>query len=135
MRHRSLPLLEVPLVGEAPELKRLNLPQGQLAQLCPSQPGFHYLAWMELKPGGVRGNHYHHEKEEWLYLIEGELELTVEDPESGERARCSLLPGDLVIIQAGIAHALLPKQIGQGIEFSPAPFDPADTVAHPLVDG
>lgn len=133
VRKQSLPLLGVPTGPDAPALKRLNLAQGQLAQLCPSGIGFHYLAWIELKEGPVRGNHYHHHKQEWLYLIEGEVELVIEDPGSKERAVVTLLTGDLAVIETGVAHALRTVRSGQGIEFSPASFDPDDTVPYVLV--
>ncbi|NIP94824.1 MAG: cupin domain-containing protein [Akkermansiaceae bacterium] len=133
VRKQSLPLLEVPTGPDAPALKRLNLAQGQLAQLSPPGIGFHYLAWIELKEGLARGNHYHYHKQEWFYLIDGEAELTVEDPGSEERRVVTLVTGDLVVIETGVAHALRTVRSGQGIEFSPAPYDPDDTIPYALV--
>lgn len=133
VRKHVLPLLKTPTAPDAPELKRLDLAQGRLAQLTPSGQAFRYLAWVELIEGATRGNHYHHRKEEWFYLIEGEVDLLVEDPESKARATVRLREGDLAIITTGIAHAMLPVQAGQAIEFSPAEFDPQDTVRYSLV--
>lgn len=61
------------------------------------------------KPGVVRANHYHETQTQWLYLVDGALELTLEDrrdatSEAVETYR--LEPGDLVRIPPKVAHAL-----------------------------
>ncbi len=115
----------------APRLKRLLLPQGELTQFHDGEPGIRYLAWLALVPGTVRGNHYHKAKEEWLYVGSGELEVLVEDLESNVRQAVALQPGELLIIQTGVAHALRVTRAGHAVEFSPSAFDPADI--HPFV--
>lgn len=37
-----------------------------------------------IEPGKVRGNHYHKEKQEWIIMAEGEMEVGMKDVESGE---------------------------------------------------
>ena len=132
VRKRSLPVFDEAPGPDAPVLKRLNLPQGQLAQCCDSEEGMRYIAWVELLPGGTRGNHYHHRKEEWIYLIAGKAEIFLENPESKERDVMTLVPGDLAVIPTGIAHAIRTLEAGQAIEFSPAAFDLTDTVRYPV---
>ena len=110
----------------APLLKRLLLPQGELAQVYDSEAGIRYLAPVELRKGGVRGNHYHMVKEEWVYVIAGELVLVVEDIGSKERATFTLKAGDLAFVCTGIAHALEPAEAGYALEFSTTRFNPAD---------
>ena len=117
----------------APAVKRLLLPQGELAQFYDDDEPIRYLAFLELRAGGVRANHYHKIKRELLYMIGGELLLIVEDIDSGERVPLSLQPGDLAAIQPGIAHALQTVVPGQAIEFSTTRFDPADIHRFPLV--
>jgi hypothetical protein len=132
---RSLPVLQgVPAVGAPPlDLKRLLLPQGELAQFHDGGDAMRYIAFVELRPGTVRGNHYHDVKKEWFYVVLGELSLIVEDIATRARESVPLRTGDLVVIEAGVAHALVVAAPGQGIEFSPACFNPADTHRFPLV--
>ena len=123
---RSLPVLRLPLEPDAPALKRLLLSQGELAQFHDADEGIRYLAFIELVPGQVRGNHYHQVKEELVYVIRGELLLDVADIDSQARASVALRTGDLAVIRTRIAHALRPVEPGQAIEFSSSRFDPAD---------
>jgi quercetin dioxygenase-like cupin family protein len=134
---RSLPEVQPPFGPEAPDLKRLMLPQGELAQFFNGEQSIQYIAYIELQPGNARGNHYHKTKAEWVYLIQGTMRLLVQDVQSNARDSIALSTGDLVFIQIGVAHALEPLEPGQAIEFSSARFDPADiykfTVARPAV--
>jgi mannose-6-phosphate isomerase-like protein (cupin superfamily) len=123
---RSLPVFQPPLGPLAPHLKRLMLPRGELAQFYDAEEGIHYMAFIELLPGQVRGNHYHKVKEELVYVIRGEVQLAVADIQSKAQALVELRAGDLAVIRTGIAHALRTVEPGQAIEFSSARFDPAD---------
>jgi len=123
---RSLPALHLPLEPDAPVLKRLLLPQGELAQFYDSPEGMRYMAFIELLPGQVRGNHYHKVKEELVYLIRGEVLLSIADIDSKAPASVALRTGDLAVIRTGIAHALRTVEPGQAVEFSSSRFDPAD---------
>src|SRR5207244_7219783 len=60
---RSLPVVQPASGSGAPSLKRLLLPQGELAQFYDGEEPIRYLAYIELRPGVVRGNHYHKVKE------------------------------------------------------------------------
>ncbi len=123
---RSLPVFQgTPPVG-ALGLKRLALAQGELANFYDGQEGIRYLAYIELRAGTVRGNHWHRVKEEQIYVISGELRLIVQERESGERVSIQLQPGDVVLIAPGVVHALETVASGQAIEFSKTRFDPAD---------
>ncbi|HYG36056.1 MAG TPA: cupin domain-containing protein [Clostridia bacterium] len=130
---QSLPMMDTVPSGGAPLLKRLLLPQGELAQFYDADQGIRYMAFVEFLRGGLRGNHYHHVKEEHLYVIRGEVMLWVEDIDSHERDSLTLKAGDLVKIPTGIAHAVQTLQSGEGIEFSPARFDAKDIYRHSLV--
>jgi quercetin dioxygenase-like cupin family protein len=132
---RSLPVLQLPLEPDAPALKRLLLPQGELAQFYDAEEGIRYMAFMELLPDQVRGNHYHKVKEELVYVIRGEVLLSVEDIDSKARASVALQAGDLGVIRTEIAHAYRTVKAGQAIEFSSARFNPADIHRHPLAGG
>ena len=123
----SLPVISGRPGYDAPKLKRLFLPQGELAQVYDSDEGIRYMAVIETHIGSVRGNHYHKVKEERIYVMQGELLVLVEDVQTNERASVPLQTGDLLLIQTGIAHLLRPVASGRAIEFSRAQFNPADT--------
>ena len=123
---RSLPVVKPPFGPEAPDLKRLMLPQGELAQFFNGEQPIQYIAFIELQPGSARGNHYHKVKSEWVYLIRGTMRLLVQDVEVNACESITLNAGDLTFIQTGVAHALEPLEPGLAIEFSSARFDPAD---------
>ena len=122
-----LPLITSRPGPEAPALKRLLLPQGELAQVHDSEEGIRYLAFIETRSGSVRGNHYHKIKEERIYVLQGELLVLVEDVETKARASVRLQTGDLLLIETGIAHLMRTIEPGQAIEFSKARFNPADS--------
>jgi mannose-6-phosphate isomerase-like protein (cupin superfamily) len=130
---RRLPEYVGPPPADAPALKRLRLPQGDLVQFHNDDEGMRYVAWIELKEGGVRGNHYHERKLEHIYLLTGAVELTVEDIDTGERAVVDLEAGDRVTIPTRIAHALRTVRAGQAVEFSPGRLESNDTFRRPLV--
>jgi uncharacterized RmlC-like cupin family protein len=129
----SLPLFQGPPLAGAPSQKRLALAQGELAQIYDGDPGMRYVAYIQLLPERPRGNHYHDRKQEWIYVILGELSLVVEDVVSKARAAFDLRTGNLAYIPTGIAHALLALNPGQAIEFSPGRFDPDDVHPYRLV--
>jgi hypothetical protein len=133
VRKLSLPIIQGPPGADAPTLKRLRLPQGELAQVYDAPDGIRYLAVIELLPDSLRGNHYHRVKEELVYVIQGEVLLALADPVSGARDSISLEPGDLAIIPTGIAHALKTVRPGVALEFSPAGFDSSDIHRYPVI--
>src|SRR5579864_3907910 len=94
VRKLTLPVIEGRPAGTAPPLKRLLLDQGELAQFYTGEEGMRYLAFVELRAGAVRGNHYHKIKKEWIYVISGELSLVLEDIASGMRDQFMMACGD-----------------------------------------
>lgn len=119
--------------ADAPPIKRLVLPQGELAQFLDSDEPVRYGAYLELAEGGVRGNHYHDVKEEQIYVIAGELELVVEEVATGRRETLSMPAGSLTQIKAGIAHAFRTVQPGHAIELAQTRFTPGDFHSHKLI--
>jgi hypothetical protein len=129
----SLPEVQPGPSGNEPVLKRVMLPQGELAQLYDSEAGIRYIAAIELRAGSVRGNHYHKVKKEYVYILTGTVVLVLEDTATRERHACELNRGDLALIEPGIAHSLQVTESGQAVEFSPNRFDPADICRLKLV--
>jgi mannose-6-phosphate isomerase-like protein (cupin superfamily) len=133
VRRQSLPSVTPPFdPAVAPSLKRLLLPQGELAQVYDAAEGIRYLACLELQAGTRRGDHYHKSKQEWVYLVRGEVTLEVADIATRVREEVPLRSGDLVCIAPGVAHALRTEATGFAVEFSPVPFDPVDTFRFPV---
>jgi dTDP-4-dehydrorhamnose 3,5-epimerase-like enzyme len=61
-----------------------------------------------IKPGAVRGNHYHLKRTEWFFLIGDKAEFYLEDLRSGKRINLKLSSKRprLVTVFPGVAHAL-----------------------------
>jgi quercetin dioxygenase-like cupin family protein len=133
LRRIQLPVFTQPTGPDAPLLKRLLLPQGELAQFHEADEGMHYMALLELKEGGVRGNHYHRQKREYVYVISGKVELLAENLADRAQVSLSLAAGELAIIETNIGHALRTVEAGSAIEFSPSRFDRTDVYRYPLI--
>jgi quercetin dioxygenase-like cupin family protein len=130
---RTLPLITGKPGPDAPLLKRLLLGQGELAQFWDGEEPIQYMAFMELRAGTVRGNHFHRLKREFVYVISGQAVLIVEHPKTKQRQTTELRTGDLAGIAPEVAHAYQAVSSGQAIEFSPSKFNAQDTFACPLV--
>ncbi len=52
-----------------------------------------------IEPGQGHGYHYHQEREEFLYILEGEIEQWV----NMEKRKCG--PGDVIYVPPGVVHA------------------------------
>ena len=109
---------------------RIQSPRGEMAVLSDGATPIRHLAYIELRAGRLRGNHYHKLRHEYCYLICGELDLTLLHLESGERAIVRMRTGDMAIIAPGIAHALTPTTQGHAVEYAAEPFDAADVFPH-----
>jgi hypothetical protein len=122
-------VLELPTVKPPADpalLKRVTLPQGELVQFHNGQPAMQYLASVDLVMGTVRGNHYHRQKQEYVYVLRGALLLVVRALEGGDTQRIEIPEGGLFFMDTEVAHALVPAAPGVAVEFSPSAFDPAD---------
>jgi uncharacterized cupin superfamily protein len=128
----SLPVIQGNPPDDAPRLKRLALRQGELAHFSDGEK-IDYIAFVELRLGGIRGNHYHQKKEEAVYIIRGEMVLFVQDIQTREQASLTLQAGDLAVVATHIAHAYQTTQPGDAVEFSKARFDAADVYRFALV--
>lgn len=60
-------------------------------------------------PGVVRANHYHKTQTQWLYVTDGELELSLQDRRGSNPSEVETMAmeaGDLIRIPPEVAHAL-----------------------------
>jgi mannose-6-phosphate isomerase-like protein (cupin superfamily) len=132
VKRQSLTVFSHPAQVAAATRKRLLLPQGELAQIYNEPEGLRYLAYIELRAGYPRGNHYHERKEEWIYLLHGKLQIVIEDIANRDREVLDCAAGDLVVISPKVAHVLNPLEAGMALEFSPQTFDPSDVIRYIL---
>jgi oxalate decarboxylase/phosphoglucose isomerase-like protein (cupin superfamily) len=111
---------------------RIQSQRGEMAVLTDGYTPIRHLAYIELRPGMLRGNHFHKLRHEYCYLIAGELTLTLSDISSGEKALIPMRAGDLAYISPGIAHVLHPTSPGQALEYAAEPFDLSDVFPHQI---
>lgn len=130
---RRLGIYTLPLSAPLTQGGRIMTAAGELAQLVNGE-AFRHLAYLEFadKPAIARGNHYHRSKDEYLYVLRGRLQATLQDITTHERATVIVETGDLVRIQPGCAHVYRPLSYTQALEFAPTPFDPGDTYSYVL---
>ena len=112
---------------------RLASPRGELVVLTDGADPIRHLAYVELKAGMLRGNHYHKLRHETFYLIQGEVTVTMGDIATGETETAQMRGGDMAYFDPCIAHAFRPSIGGHGIEYAPEPFDTGDVYPHQLV--
>jgi len=70
-----------------------------------------------IKPGCVRGNHYHSKRMEWFFIVAGKAELSLQDIKTKEKIHFKLSPKEpkVITIFPYIAHAV--KNIGKEIVY------------------
>lgn len=91
------------------------------------------IAYIEFKTGMVRGGHYHRFKTEYICVVKGRLQATYYLPSSADRALTATLDvGDSAKVSPGCVHSYRAEGFAAVLEFSPQPFDEADTVRVPV---
>jgi len=70
-----------------------------------------------IKPGCVRGNHYHSKRIEWFFIVAGKVELSLQDIKTKEKIcfRLSSKKPKVVTIFPNISHVV--KNIGKEIVY------------------
>ena len=86
--------------------------------------------FIETAAGQVRGNHYHKETRELFFIIDGEIDVSVEDLRSGERVEMSVTKGDVFIIEPYELHTFHTKTDAQWLNMLSKPHDPQDPDFH-----
>jgi mannose-6-phosphate isomerase-like protein (cupin superfamily) len=112
---------------------RIVTAAGELAQIVNGE-SYRYLAFLEFQPdpNAPRGNHYHAQKTEHLYIVDGLVRAAYRDLDTGETAEVDLTAGDLVVVRPRCAHAYIALEQSHAVEFSPLTYDSADTIAYVL---
>ena len=128
---------ELPVGGSDSQERRIISAKGEMAQILNrAEESFQHLVYWDLdsaKSAQTRGNHYHLRKTERYYVISGRLELLLEDVASLQQVKIVLSAGNCITVQPNVAHAFISIARAQVLEFSPVPYDPADTKVYDLV--
>jgi mannose-6-phosphate isomerase-like protein (cupin superfamily) len=119
--------------GRAETQARLLSPGGELVVLADGVSAIRHLAYVELRAGKARGNHYHKLRHESLYVIAGELEVHLHDVATGERVAAEMKAGDFAQIGPYVVHTFVPRTPGHAIEFAPEVFDANDVYRQVIV--
>lgn len=103
----------------------------------PAQTGEVYLTLAY--PGQVRGNHYHLRTNEWFTVVQGNAQVIILDPRTGNRQEWFLQAANptSLYVPAGIAHAFInPKHSLEDlllVAYADQQYDPEDTIPFVLL--
>ncbi|MEY9876220.1 dTDP-4-dehydrorhamnose 3,5-epimerase-like enzyme [Streptacidiphilus sp. MAP12-33] len=111
---------------------RLSSPAGDLVRFANGENTYQFAAYWDCLPGGpCRGNHYHLDKTEVMYVISGELRAAYYDLDTDQRVDTVLVAGDLVIVRPRLVHSYMALSPTQVVEVASTQYNPGDT--HPYV--
>jgi oxalate decarboxylase/phosphoglucose isomerase-like protein (cupin superfamily) len=71
--------------------------------------------------GAVRGNHYHEEQKQWMYVSEGEISLYLQDvrgENDGDVQEYEMEEGEMVFIPPGVVHTIEATQYAEFYDFN-----------------
>ncbi len=94
------------------ELKKKEDQRGYVLPLLArqemDQEKFGEILFASINPGEKRGDHYHKEKEEWFFLVNGKARLRLQHVESGEKQQLDIDSANPVKIFMGkmISHSV-----------------------------
>jgi quercetin dioxygenase-like cupin family protein len=130
----KLTIERLPTEGDDSSERRLFSSKGEMAQILNrKQEAYRHLVYWDLDATGQeRGHHYHRRKTENVYILSGEMDLLVEDLESGSKETILVQAGDRLTIRPQLAHAYQARKYSQVLEYAPSTYDPADTVPYKL---
>lgn len=88
-----------------------------------------FTSVLEFLPGlGIRGKHYHKNKNEFMYVLEGKMKGYYWLPEDPNNMKEKVHEkGDLISIKTGLVHAFEAIDRTMAIEMSPDSFNIEDT--------
>ncbi len=108
--------------------KRWVEDKGEFAQISYGEE-IRHLAFFELKKGYMRGGHYHKEKEETFYVIDGRMYGICIDTDTGERREYIVGKGEKMFISPRCGHIFYGMEDTLVVEYSPQKYVSEDTVA------
>jgi mannose-6-phosphate isomerase-like protein (cupin superfamily) len=125
---------KLPTDGNDNSERRIFSSKGEMAQILNrANEAYRHLVYWDLdKAGQERGHHYHQRKTENVYILSGEMDLLLEDLESGIKEKVLVQAGDRLTIGPNLAHAYRSRKYSQVLEYAPETYDAADTVPYKL---
>ncbi|MCK9374527.1 MAG: cupin domain-containing protein [Syntrophobacterales bacterium] len=123
---------KLPTDGNGDSERRIFSNKGEMVQILNrANEAYKHLVYWDLdKAGQERGHHYHKRKTEHVYILSGEMELLLEDLESGIKETVLVQAGDRLTIGPKVAHAYRSNKYSQVLEYSPETYDASDTVPY-----
>lgn len=109
-------------------------PRGTLYQLESGQHFCHLLA-IVCPPveGAFRGRHFHREKREEFFLVQGRMRFCWYDLDTDVCGECDIWPGDRLLILPWLAHSFVALEESVLVEFAQIPYAESDSIpADPL---
>jgi mannose-6-phosphate isomerase-like protein (cupin superfamily) len=79
--------------------------------------------FIETRADQVRGNHYHKETRELFFIVSGEIEVVIDDLNSGKHSEFSFSKGDVFIIEPYEVHTFRTRTDAQWINMLSKPMD------------
>ena len=86
--------------------------------------------FIETRANQVRGNHYHKETRELFFIVSGEIEVVIDDLNSGEHGEFVFSKGDVFIIEPYEVHTFRTRTDAQWINMLSKPMDPNNPDFH-----
>jgi len=117
----------IPITDDRVPIRRIIQPRGELA-IIEDERSFRHLTYFSLKcgKGFFRGGHFHKEKLEHLYVIEGRMIISFVDMDSGESASLEATAGCGITIFPRCAHRFDALEDTRVIEYFDSVHDPRD---------
>lgn len=88
-----------------------------------TQDSWAEVNFIETRAEQIRGNHYHKETRELFFIISGEIDVVVDDLNSGKHFELSVSKGDIFIIEPYEVHTFRTKTDAQWINILSKPVD------------
>ncbi len=100
--------------------------KGMFAQISYREE-IRHLAFFELKKGYFRGSHFHKQKEEVFYVVNGMIRAVFQDMATLHKEEYTLVKGDRIRVGTDCGHIFYGVEDALVVEYSPQVYDKADT--------
>jgi dTDP-4-dehydrorhamnose 3,5-epimerase-like enzyme len=118
-------LEKLPETKDIDGAKRWSEDKGEFVQVSYHEEARH-IAYFELKKGYWRGRHYHEQKEEIFYVIDGVIRAVFLDLDSKEKEEHILTRGDKLRIKTRCGHVFHGMEDACVVEYSSQNYDKID---------
>ena len=92
------------------------------------------INFIETKAQQVRGGHYHKETRELFFVISGEIDVVIEDLQSGKQLEMSVGKGDVFVIEPYELHTFYVRTNAEWINMLSRPLDQENPDFHRVAE-